>query len=90
MSPERPVGTTPIVAWHEVPGLAPPPEEPSRRVRCDSRRCGHRFDDSMMGVIGVTKISNAKTATVAVSDRGRRTNSLEGTATARRKNFMFH
>jgi hypothetical protein len=21
------------------------PKEPSRRVRCDSRRCAHRFDD---------------------------------------------
>src|ERR1700722_2178849 len=26
-----------IVAWHEVPGTTPPPNEPSRRVRYDSR-----------------------------------------------------
>src|SRR5271165_4681445 len=32
-----------IVAWHEVPGTAPP-KEPSRRVRCDSCRRAHRFD----------------------------------------------
>jgi hypothetical protein len=30
--PARPVGTTPIVAWHEVPGTESP-EEPSCRVR---------------------------------------------------------
>src|SRR5208283_3270245 len=30
----RPVGTTPIVAWHEVPGKRPS-KEPSRRVRYD-------------------------------------------------------
>ena len=34
-----------IVAWHEVPGILPPPNQPSRRVRCDWRRCAHRFDD---------------------------------------------
>src|ERR1700739_4058688 len=34
-----------IVAWYEVPGLLPPPNQPSRRVRCDWRRCAHRFDD---------------------------------------------
>jgi hypothetical protein len=28
-----------IVAWREVPGTAPPPKEPSRRVRGDSCRC---------------------------------------------------
>jgi hypothetical protein len=33
-----------IVAWHEVPGMTPP-KEPSRRARCDSRRCARRFDD---------------------------------------------
>ena len=27
-----------IVAWHEVPGRAPSPKEPSRRVRYDSCR----------------------------------------------------
>jgi hypothetical protein len=37
-----------IVAWHEVPGKAPPPREPSRRVRCDSRRCGHRLDVQLL------------------------------------------
>jgi hypothetical protein len=30
----RPVGTTPIVAWHEVPGKRGP-KDPSRRVRYD-------------------------------------------------------
>src|ERR1700739_4003703 len=34
-----------IVAWYEVPGLLPPPNQPSRRVRCYWRRCAHRFDD---------------------------------------------
>jgi hypothetical protein len=34
-----------IVAWHEVPGTAPPQKEPSRRVRYDSCRCAHRFED---------------------------------------------
>ena len=34
-----------IVAWHAVPGILPPPNQPSRRVRCDWRRCAHRFDD---------------------------------------------
>ena len=33
-----------IVAWHEVPGT-PPKRGPSRRVRCDSCRRAHRFDD---------------------------------------------
>jgi hypothetical protein len=33
-----------IVAWHEVHGTAPP-KEPSRRVRSDSRRRAHRFND---------------------------------------------
>jgi hypothetical protein len=33
----RPVGTTPIVAWHEVPGKASL-EKPSRRVRYDRAR----------------------------------------------------
>jgi len=33
-----------IVAWHEVPGVAPP-KEPSRRVRYDSSGCAHRSDD---------------------------------------------
>jgi REP-associated tyrosine transposase len=28
-----------------VPTPIVTPKEPSRRVRCDSRRCGHRFDD---------------------------------------------
>src|ERR1700730_4979616 len=37
-----------IVAWHEVPGTAPP-QKPSRRVRCDSCRCAHRFDDWSIG-----------------------------------------
>src|ERR1700761_1833385 len=32
----RPVGTTPIVAWHEVPGNASL-ERTVRRVRCDQR-----------------------------------------------------
>src|ERR1700734_3896197 len=32
-----------IVAWHEVGQRHP--KEPSRRVRSDSRRCAHRFDD---------------------------------------------
>ena len=34
VSAARPVGTTPIVAWHEVPGKESL-EEPSRRVRYD-------------------------------------------------------
>jgi hypothetical protein len=34
-----------IVAWHELPGTAPPQNEPSRRVRSDSSRCAHRVDD---------------------------------------------
>jgi hypothetical protein len=34
-----------IVAWHEVPGTAPPQKEPSRRVRYDSYRCARRFED---------------------------------------------
>ena len=34
-----------IVAWHEVPGILRPPNQPSRRVRCDWRRRAHRFDD---------------------------------------------
>src|SRR5580704_1005128 len=33
-----------IVAWHEVPGT-PPKRGPSRRVRCDSCRRAHRFED---------------------------------------------
>src|SRR5580704_17757642 len=40
-----------IVAWHEVPGKNATPKEPSRRVRSDSRRCAHRFEN------GVTKFS---------------------------------
>ncbi len=32
-----------IVAWHEVPGTAPPSKGPSRRVRYDLRGYGHRF-----------------------------------------------
>src|ERR1700730_18561441 len=34
-----------IVAWHEVPGAAPPRKRPSRRVRCDSCRCAHLWDE---------------------------------------------
>ena len=34
-----------IVAWHEVPGRAPPQKDPSRRVRCDSCRWTHESDE---------------------------------------------
>ena len=39
----------PIVAWHEVPGTAPPQKKPSRRVRCDS------FSWRTASMIGVRK-----------------------------------
>jgi hypothetical protein len=51
-----------IVAWHEVPGTAPPQKEPSRRVWCDSRRFGHRFDDwsdEISATIGVVPTGRA-------------------------------
>ena len=49
-----------IVAWHEVPGDSATPKEPSRRVRCDSRRFAHRFNDWS------DEISNAKTENIYV------------------------
>src|ERR1700722_7943850 len=45
-----------IVAWHEVPGT-PPKRGPSRRVRSDSCRRAHRFDDWS------DEVSNRKTET---------------------------
>src|ERR1700747_3691258 len=34
-----------IVAWHEVPGTARAPNEPSRRARYDRCGCADGFDD---------------------------------------------
>src|ERR1700722_8849412 len=41
--PAGPVGTTPIVARHEVPGKASPQKEPSRRVPHDRAQSGDRL-----------------------------------------------
>jgi hypothetical protein len=49
-----------IVAWHEVPGTAPP--QKSRPVGYGAIRAGVRIDS----MIGVTKISNTKTEKIYV------------------------
>jgi hypothetical protein len=58
---QRPVGTTPIVAWHEVPGNAFL-KEPCRRVRYDRRSCSNRCFSSNVCRVSQGRLNRNNTA----------------------------
>ena len=52
-----------IVAWHEVPGSTAPPKKAVRRVRYDSGRCAHRFEDWRDEISNAVSVSRSRETT---------------------------